>query len=87
MTNEEIIKISYPFYDKNIERKDVELNGHQISVIMDAARKDEAIAFGNWCVDNYTKIQNNLWASYKEHDYERYTTEQLYQIFKRQTNG
>ncbi len=76
MSNEEILK----------SQKIIKYIPYFIAA-MDAARKDEAIAFGNWCVDNYTKIQNNLWASYKEHDYERYTTEQLYQIFKRQTNG
>lgn len=35
MTKNEIIKKRYPFYDQNIEMKDIELDGEHVKMIMD----------------------------------------------------
>ena len=35
MTKNEIIKKRYPFYDENIEMKDIELDGEHVKMIMD----------------------------------------------------
>jgi hypothetical protein len=52
---------------------------------MDAARKDEAVAFGNWILQNaYHK--EGCWYLYKDMSGEIYTTEQLYTIFKQQNS-
>lgn len=39
-TAEEYIKKSYPFYDPYIVGRDVELNGEQVAVLINEARKD-----------------------------------------------
>lgn len=39
-TAEEIIKERYPFYDENIDHKDVELNGEQVSALINTARRE-----------------------------------------------
>ena len=39
-TAEEIIKERYPFYNENIQQKDVELNGEQVTELINKARKE-----------------------------------------------
>lgn len=81
MSNDEIIKSKYPFYDENIEQRDVELDGKQVQHLMDAARRDEAIACLVWIKRNaYHK--DGSWHIYKGMSGEIYTEEQLYQLFK-----
>lgn len=74
MTNEEILKKSsghsagHPAYFYK-----------EILSAMDAARKDEAIAFAEWLRDESWKMDYGEQVSY--------TTEQFYQLFKSQNNG
>ena len=57
---------------------------------MDAARKDEAIAFAEWTVKEDYKpgAGNEHWFKWNGIECEKipYTTEQLYQLFKSQDN-
>ena len=46
-TAEEIIKERYPFYNENIQQKDIELNGEQVTELINKARKEAIIECAN----------------------------------------
>lgn len=81
MTNEEIISIKQEEYLMRLMPTQIEF----IKELMDAARKDEAIAFGN-LLKNFTTIEhirNQIlwWDKIVGGLY--YSTEQLYELFKK----
>lgn len=55
---------------------------------MEAARKDEAERFAGWILAKaYTNYDSGCWYLHESMSGETYTTSELYQIFKTQTNG
>ena len=92
MSNEEIYE--KVFYNTEVPPQDTFDRRVALSA-MDAARKDEAIALLAWVKLNYILDNNRGYYSIfndgshsKSHITPKfYTTEQLYQIFKTQTNG
>lgn len=85
MKNEEIIK-NYT----TVGVFEIGFNQKEVSFLMDAARKDEAIAFADWTVKEDYKpgAGNEHWFKWNGIECEKipYTTEQLYQLFKSQDN-
>ena len=75
MTNEEILFQYVPGEDLY----------SQIELMLDAARKDEAVAFAEWILQSaYHK--EGCWYLYKDMSGEIYTTNQLYTVFKQQNS-
>ena len=92
MTNEEILE--------KLNHKDGLIKTVEIHKAMEAARKDEAIPFNNWLADNYDFFEfgepGKKWGKFWEDEeagtegfevIEMEALYELYQIFKKQTNG
>lgn len=67
---------------------------HEVKVMIESAvlfeKKKEAIAFVEWCDDNYFRSSNSYWYEIEHYgkqiydDTPKLTTEQLYDLFKKQ---
>lgn len=80
MTNEEILE--------KLNHKDGLIKTVEIHKAMEAARKDEAERFAGWILAKaYTNYDSGCWYLHESMSGETYTTSELYQIFKTQTNG
>jgi len=80
MTNEEILKETF---------KTPPGDGYNpVHSAMDLAREDEAVAFATWLEDgNFWKSEENGIRYYQSNTIKKSTKEQLYQLFKKDTNG
>ncbi len=87
MTNKEIIQNIHPdFYNKRAHVRMRVLLGFEVEQAMNAARKDEAIAFGEF-LKTFTEMQSKEEAEMPWDSVtliRDYTTEQLYELFKKE---
>ena len=83
MTNEEILE--------KLNHKDGLIKTVEIHKAMEAARKDEAERFAEWVMKNYYETDDDgmwyKWLMRSKSEDPDYTTSELYQIFKTQSNG
>lgn len=84
MTNEEIIKCIHPdFYNKRAHVRRRVLLGFEVEEAMDAARKDEAIAFGEFLFD-YDVLDTKIDYLYQHRvSKEAFYPDELYELFKK----